>query len=107
MTTESPATGEDPSLATITSKPESDSRASIEGEQPEMRTQIIDFTRIRDIFGDNNEAIKQFLNLFIQSTDETLAEIDVAMKIKIKMKRRNYLSSLKGSAGKQWRDDYS
>jgi two-component system sensor histidine kinase/response regulator len=41
---------------------------------PELRSKIIDMERIHDIFGDNSETIKLFIQTFIQSTDETLTE---------------------------------
>lgn len=65
----------------------------------EQRGKVMDLDRIRDVFGDNNEAIRQFVDLFIKSTDETLVEIEENMKTKNQEESRKLFHRLKGSAG--------
>ncbi len=65
----------------------------------EQRGKVMDIDRIRDVFGDNNEAIKQFIDLFIKSTEETLTEIEVSMGGKHHEESRKLFHRLKGSAG--------
>jgi CheY-like chemotaxis protein/HPt (histidine-containing phosphotransfer) domain-containing protein len=66
---------------------------------PELRSKIIDMERIHDIFGDNSETIKLFIQTFIQSTDETLTEISTTIRDKDSEQAKKLFHRLKGSAG--------
>jgi CheY-like chemotaxis protein/HPt (histidine-containing phosphotransfer) domain-containing protein len=65
----------------------------------EKRAKIIDAERIKDVFGDNTDAIKQFIDLFLKSTEETLVEIDTVIQAKDQDAAKKLFHRLKGSAG--------
>lgn len=68
-------------------------------QEPEKRSQTIDMNRIQDIFGDNKAAIKEFINLFINSTDQLLQDILVSMNEQNQDEAKKLFHRLKGSAG--------
>jgi HPt (histidine-containing phosphotransfer) domain-containing protein len=55
--------------------------------------------RIRDILGEDQESIKEFIDVFISSTEELLKEIDFAVKEKDQGQAKMLFHRLKGSAG--------
>lgn len=61
-------------------------------------TEIINMTRINEIFGDENSAIQQFLQTFITSTTNLLAELQEAIKQEDKALSKELFHRLKGSA---------
>ncbi len=79
------------------------SRRKVESNQqvvtPEKRSATIDMKRIRDIFGEDQESIKEFIDVFISSTEELLKEIDFAVKEKDQGQAKMLFHRLKGSAG--------
>ena len=72
--------------------------SALDGENEE-RAKTIDMHRIREIFGDNNDAIKEFIGIFITSTEEVLKEVLVAVRAKDHDAAKKLLHRLKGSAG--------
>ncbi|MDR3491242.1 MAG: response regulator [Gammaproteobacteria bacterium] len=60
---------------------------------------IIDAVRIKDIFGDDNEAIYEFMQSFVQSTTEVLVELKQVIVDKNKSSAKELFHRLKGSAG--------
>lgn len=65
----------------------------------EKRSPTIDMNRIKDIFGDNQESIKQFIDVFIASTEELLIEISSTVKNRDQVEAKKLFHRLKGSAG--------
>jgi two-component system sensor histidine kinase/response regulator len=65
-------------------------------EKSEM---YVDMERIKDIFGDDNQAIKDFLKSFVEATSELLANIDQAVKDKDTSSAKDLFHRLKGSSG--------
>lgn len=60
---------------------------------------LIDMNRIREIFGDDDSAIGEFLKIFISSTDELLVEIDASVANKDLKLTKDLIHRLKGSSG--------
>src|SRR3990167_321135 len=65
----------------------------------EENTVYIDPARIQEIFGENKENIREFLQVFISSTAELLADITEAIKAKDSQLAKELLHRLKGSSG--------
>ncbi len=72
---------------------------AVQAKEPEKRSCVIDETRIREIFGDNDEVIRQFIETFVKSTSEALTEIDVSMSKQDMDSAKQLFHRLKGSAG--------
>jgi PAS domain S-box-containing protein len=68
-------------------------------DKSEMRSKTIDLVRIKEIFGDNDELIKQFMEKFISSTNELLTEISASIKAQNIDDSKKLYHRLKGSAG--------
>lgn len=60
---------------------------------------VIDYDRLRDIFGDNLTAIQGFMLVFIDSTTELLENIRQSIQKKDKKLAKELFHRLKGSAG--------
>jgi two-component system, sensor histidine kinase and response regulator len=60
---------------------------------------LLDMERIHEIFGDDNEAIKTFMQSFVQATTELLGEIYAAVQSKEATDAKNLFHRLKGSSG--------
>lgn len=60
---------------------------------------ILDMDRIHAIFGEDDGAIKEFMQVFVTSIAELLVEVDTAVKEKNKQLAKDLLHRLKGSAG--------
>jgi PAS domain S-box-containing protein len=82
-------------------KNDAENRGQIDNKnnKAEKRSESIDVNRIREVFGDDNESIRKFILLFIQSTDEALAEIESSVKDKDVDRAKKIFHRLKGSAG--------
>jgi CheY-like chemotaxis protein len=61
--------------------------------------QLVDKSRIEEIFGDDKEGISAFMASLIASTTELLIEIDIAIKKEDKHQAKELFHRLKGSAG--------
>ncbi len=59
----------------------------------------VDMERIKDIFGDDAEAIKEFINIFISSSTVLLQELKEAVKGHDKKLAKEHFHRLKGSSG--------
>src|SRR3990167_3858359 len=70
-----------------------------EATKSEKRSATIDMHRIHDIFGNNQESIKQFIDVFIASTEELLLEVEAAVSIRDQLEAKKLFHRLKGSAG--------
>lgn len=79
----------------------SSSSAALQEESPANLHQkmIIDVQRIRDVFGNNKDAIRQFIDLFIKSTEESMIEIETSIADKNVELLKGLFHRLKGSAG--------
>ena len=61
--------------------------------------EIIDMERMHAIFGDDNDAIKEFIQSFLSSTIELLYDIEVSIEQTDKKAAKEHFHRLKGSAG--------
>jgi len=76
------------------------SNDDVQSEQSnENQVKAIDMHRIHEIFGEDEILIKQFIDLFISSTDDLLTEISSAISSKNSPETKNLFHRLKGSAG--------
>lgn len=60
---------------------------------------VIDMQRIHDIFGDDNAAIKEFTQNFVDTTTTLLAELSETIQQQNQPQAKNLFHQLKGSAG--------
>ena len=65
----------------------------------EKRSSTIDVNRIHEIFGQNQDSIKQFIKVFITATDQLLTEISVVVDSQDQAQAKKLFHRLKGSAG--------
>jgi PAS domain S-box-containing protein len=70
-----------------------------EAANPMTELPLIDMDRLRQIFGDDNEAIKSFIQSFIIATTSLLQEVEQAIMAQDEKLTHNLLHRLKGSAG--------
>lgn len=72
----------------------------VQSEEPDHGdSNEIDVDRIKEIFGDDKATIREFLTLFVTSTDEVMAEIKVALGANATEDSKKLFHRLKGSAG--------
>ena len=69
------------------------------GDAPIKESSIIDMKRINEIFDNDQQAIKDFINNFISSTQELLNEMEASIKNLDAKLAASYFHRLKGSAG--------
>jgi two-component system sensor histidine kinase/response regulator len=67
--------------------------------ESKSQTAIVDMDRLHTIFGDDPNAIHEFMKNFILSTIEVLKELKVALKDKDTRAAKELFHRLKGSAG--------
>ncbi len=60
---------------------------------------VIDMNRVRDIFGTDNPAIKQFFQCFVSTTQQVITELKLTINDKEKKLTKEKMHRLKGSAG--------
>jgi PAS domain S-box-containing protein len=84
-----------PPAAEIKTKPK-----KVANKENKVPTQpLLDITRLRDIFGDDVLAIKEFMKSFVTTTADLLNEIDKAIQEKNNQLSKELFHRLKGSAG--------